>query len=535
MIMSVKLILVLCGVATAVQDLPKLQCTLQGERCVLPFMHQGIQYMHCAISDRVLWCPSRAKPEGKYELDICTFCEAPSVCYIRADEFPLHSWKLDCPGGCFNISKRMWSSTNDNDIVRYSVDSFVCAAAIRERKINGAIGGTVLIKKSSQKLEKVVDDNEKSWLKLEDKLAPLFSFADPGKQMPIPRLLFSNQKDVRVVSKGSVEVLVKNQKNVVAIALDSARNILYWSDVEAMKIFRGNLTAPEGGKQVQAMSSLIVKRPDGLAYDWIHKLLFWSDADLHTVSVSTDLGNYPKTLINRPASYVPRDIALDPKRGYMYVTDWGDNAKIEKCHMSGMDTCLTVVGHDIKWPNGIALDIENDLIYWVDAHMNSISVATSDGDFRRELVASKHVVKHPYSVMLHGNRLYWTDWNRGILSVDKETGVDVHLHFMDLTRPTGIALYDAELQHSYLNHCERSPCKYLCLPTPIGFECACPDGYEPISRDESDCKVKPSLVDEINQVLENVIETTEFTYDVKSEFDEEKQRDKKGRAAYEDL
>lgn len=42
----------------------------------------------------------------------------------------------------------------------------------------------------------------------------------------------------------------------------------------------------------------------------------------------------------------------------MYWTDWGEEAKIEKCGLNGADR-IALVTDNIMWPNGITLGKKN--------------------------------------------------------------------------------------------------------------------------------------------------------------------------------
>lgn len=61
---------------------------------------------------------------------------------------------------------------------------------------------------------------------------------------------------------------------------------------------------------------------------------------------------------------IPRAIALDPTEGWMYWTDWGTSPKIERAGMDGSHR-QTIVSYDVKWPNGISLDLVKKRVYWV--------------------------------------------------------------------------------------------------------------------------------------------------------------------------
>jgi len=65
---------------------------------------------------------------------------------------------------------------------------------------------------------------------------------------------------------------------------------------------------------------------------------------------------------------------------YMYWTDWGEEAKIERAGMNGdLSTRTTVISEEISWPNGLTIDYLERKLYWVDASLSYIHTADIDG------------------------------------------------------------------------------------------------------------------------------------------------------------
>ena len=57
----------------------------------------------------------------------------------------------------------------------------------------------------------------------------------------------------------------------------------------------------------------------------------------------------------------------------MYWTDYGETPKIERAGMDGREESRSIIiGEDISWPTGLALDYEMSRIFWVDVKLKSI-------------------------------------------------------------------------------------------------------------------------------------------------------------------
>ena len=59
-----------------------------------------------------------------------------------------------------------------------------------------------------------------------------------------------------------------------------------------------------------------VEQVDGLAVDWINRLMYWTKYNSSTIEVATLDGLYRSVLINTKLQY-PRGMAVDPIAGYV--------------------------------------------------------------------------------------------------------------------------------------------------------------------------------------------------------------------------
>lgn len=93
----------------------------------------------------------------------------------------------------------------------------------------------------------------------------------------------------------------------------------------------------------------------------------------------------------------------------MFWTDWGEVPKVEKASMSGDHaTRQILVSERIFWPNGLTIDYDAELIYWVDGKLLFIDCMDYSGNNRRTII--KDGLEYPYAITTFQNKLYWTDW-----------------------------------------------------------------------------------------------------------------------------
>ena len=64
---------------------------------------------------------------------------------------------------------------------------------------------------------------------------------------------------------------------------------------------------------------------------------------------------------------------------YIYWTDWGNDAKIERAALNGQDRQAIVSNPHVVWPNGLVIDHSTEKIYWCDGRLRTISSANLDG------------------------------------------------------------------------------------------------------------------------------------------------------------
>uniref|UniRef100_A0A8C8ZZF7 LDL receptor related protein 8 n=1 Tax=Prolemur simus TaxID=1328070 RepID=A0A8C8ZZF7_PROSS len=268
-------------------------------------------------------------------------------------------------------------------------------------------------------------------------------------------------------------------KNVVALDVEVATNRIYWCDLSYRKIYSAYMDKASDPAEQEVLIDEQLHSPEGLAVDWVHKHIYWTDSGNKTISVATVDGGRRCTLFSHNLSE-PRAIAVDPLRGFMYWSDWGYQAKIEKSGLNGVDR-QTLVSDNVEWPNGIALDRMAQGRFQGNAcgHGLGLSPETEvmGSDSRLPILC----------ICAPQDKVFWTDLeNEAIFSANRLNGLEISILAENLNNPHDIVIFHELKQPRAADACELSAqpnggCEYLCLPAPQTsshspkYTCACPD------------------------------------------------------------
>ena len=185
----------------------------------------------------------------------------------------------------------------------------------------------------------------------------------------------------------------------------------------------------------------------------------------------------------------PRAIVVYPEKALLFYTDWGESPAVVRAHMDGSER-ESIVVTNLKWPNGITVDIAHDRIYWSDAMFNTLESSKMDGSDRRTVVET--IAKHPFSLAVFEDTLYWSDWqSREIQSCNKYTGKNLTTLVKEAkVVPYGLFIYHPLLEPFSSNPCANNFCSHLCLLAPRGnYACYCP-GNMTLGRDRLTCEAQ---------------------------------------------
>ena len=275
------------------------------------------------------------------------------------------------------------------------------------------------------------------------------------------------------------KVLVSSLQSPLALDYNYAEQKLYYSDNFLHKIFVANLDG--SGTPTVLVEGDGMDSPDGLAYDWINRVLYWTDGHKETVEAYNFRTRQRWVLFNTSLDE-PRAIIVDPLDGvgYIYFTDWGSSAKIEKATVDGDDR-TALVTETVGWPNGLTLDIYRRHLYWIDAKLKHITRMNTDGS--NTVTIRLLSTFHPYSLTSFDQELFWSDWDQhGIMKKG------IHDHSPSFVRnnlltssPRGVKVVHPHRQPTLadLSPCkvDNGGCSHTCTEKNFQAECSCPEGF----------------------------------------------------------
>uniref|UniRef100_A0A8C9VTS3 LDL receptor related protein 1 n=1 Tax=Scleropages formosus TaxID=113540 RepID=A0A8C9VTS3_SCLFO len=298
-----------------------------------------------------------------------------------------------------------------------------------------------------------------------------------------PFIIFSNRHEIRRIDlyKGEFSVLVPGLRNTIALDFHLNQSALYWTDVVEDKIYRGKLSDNGALTSFEVVIQHGLATPEGLAVDWIAGNIYWVESNLDQIEVAKLDGTMRTTLLAGAVEH-PRAIALDPRYGILFWTDWDASLpRIEAASMSGEGrrTIHKETGSG-GWPNGLTVDYLERRILWIDARSDAIYSAQYDGSGLIEVLRGHEYLSHPFAVTMYGGEVYWTDWRTNTLAkANKWTGNNVTVVQRTNTQPFDLQVYHPSRQPPAPNPCAanggKGPCSHLCLINyNQTFSCACP-------------------------------------------------------------
>ena len=157
-----------------------------------------------------------------------------------------------------------------------------------------------------------------------------------------------------------------------------------------------------------------------------------------------------------------------------FVCRFGPNGKIFRATMAGTMK-EAIVSTDLTQPSGLAIDYDDDMLYWTDAVLEKIERSSLDGTNREVLITA---TIYPFAITVFGNHIYWTDLQlRGLYRAEKHTGANmIELVGRLNDSPRDLQVFSPDRQRCQFNPCtlNNGGCAQSCHPSVNATaECKC--------------------------------------------------------------
>ncbi|KAF4524536.1 hypothetical protein B566_EDAN002809 [Ephemera danica] len=287
-------------------------------------------------------------------------------------------------------------------------------------------------------------------------------------------------------------ISIENHNNDATIPVTGIKDArIYWTDVKVKAITRAFMN----GSHVEKLVEFGLDSPEGMAVDWVAHNLYWADTGSKKIEVARLDGTSRKVLLwDRDGVEEPRSLALDPKEGYMYWSDWGQSGRIEKATMDGSRN--RAILDKLGRANGLTIDFVGGHLFWTELDTPAIECSDLSGENRRTIVNTE--VQKPYGLTQYQDFIYWTDWNTGdIVRANKTTGLNRTRIHERLEAVTDILVFHASRQAGW-NLCavNNGGCSHLCLAyASPGSPSAAPRNFLLFSQRNAISRLSPDTKD----------------------------------------
>ena len=166
------------------------------------------------------------------------------------------------------------------------------------------------------------------------------------------------------------------------IAVDGNNNKIYWVENGSNKLRSANL---DGTDVMDILTGL--NAPVDVALDLPANKIYWSENEVRSKRIRRC--NFDGSNIEDVISGIDQagGICVDSKAGKIYWVDFGSEDRIMAADTNGtnIDTLLIVPNGS---PRGIAVDNENNNIFWTDVLLNTINKANMNSTFSTAIVSN---------------------------------------------------------------------------------------------------------------------------------------------------
>ena len=307
-------------------------------------------------------------------------------------------------------------------------------------------------------------------------------------------ILFAHGTDVRRIDvQGTTyKTIVTNLQNCTAVDYYYTEGDLYYLDKAAGIIGRAKLDGSESDSPTTIVSG--IQKGGGLTVDWIHRTLYWTSAQSHSI-LQADLDGTNQRTFLQLGSLNPGALVVDPIEGYIFWTDISaSNKRIERAYLNGTGR-KAITNSMLKVPLSLTIDFVDRRLFFADN--GKIESMNTDGT-ERSVVSSSTV--NAFAISEAEQTVFWTDLTTNYIHrLNKYNGSD----YVTIRPSGGSQPYDLHIVHSVRqplkepekDECavSKGGCQQFCQNTVGSFYCGCYPGYI-LNSDKTTCTGKLVMI-----------------------------------------
>ncbi|KAK3878186.1 hypothetical protein Pcinc_017158 [Petrolisthes cinctipes] len=314
-------------------------------------------------------------------------------------------------------------------------------------------------------------------------------------QPPSSFLLYSQKTEISrlIVSDDTEEcptliLPLSNLRHVRSLDYDPIEQLVYWVDGRSPNIRRAHHNGSQARVFVTSDQDKIY--PFDLALDPFTRILLWSCSKTNVINITRLDNTQVGGIIGEGGEDKPRSLAVHPVLGLVFFVNMVSPPVIEQAHLDGLHR-RHIISQGLHTPSALAVDVQDDFIFWADTSAKNIETAGINGEDRKILVEG---LEMPVGLAVHGDSVYWVDQGLNIIvRVNKFSGQERQevqgriSHLSDI-----IAVTPFLMQKMRVHSCHNgSECSHLCLERDQQQQCACPQG-KALADDRKTCINPPS-------------------------------------------
>ncbi|ESO01956.1 hypothetical protein HELRODRAFT_188530 [Helobdella robusta] len=219
--------------------------------------------------------------------------------------------------------------------------------------------------------------------------------------------------------------------------------------------------------------------------------VYWTDSSHNWIMVaSSSAANVYKRLVYTKLDK-PTGIAVHPHLGFLYWSSSGALPKIERSNLDGSNR-IVFISKDLTEPQGVTIDYDNSLLYWVDGWTSLLQCA----DARTGQNMLSYFIQSPYFFF---SALYDAAIYKGLILITDQlqciiltnlTSRTFKLHPIKSYVPYDVVVISPDNQPTYdFSTCASLNCPDICVSDGNGtYHCICREGSKML-EDNNTCVV----------------------------------------------